>query len=142
MPGPPPKPADQRRRTNAPRANTMLLPAEGRDGETPEWPLSSMRDGEPVVWADLWRTPQAVAWERLGWTRSVARYCRSVVAADMPDAPVSLLGEVRQMEDRLGLSPLAMLRLCWEVDQTEEAATATSSGNVVTPDRWRRESTG
>ena len=27
----------------------------------------------------------------------------------------ALLGEVRQMEDRLGLSPMALKRLMWEV---------------------------
>jgi len=69
----------------------------------------------------LWRTPQAVAWEQLGWTRVVARYCHwSIQAEDSPEVPVALLGELRQLEDRLGLSPMAMLRLRWTIEQTPD----------------------
>ena len=32
-----------------------------------------------------------------------------------------LLGEVRQLEDRLGLSPMAMLRLRWQISSDEVA---------------------
>lgn len=37
--GPPPKPADQRRRRNAAVGSTTRLPAEGRQGAIPRWPL-------------------------------------------------------------------------------------------------------
>lgn len=126
MPGPAPKPADQRRRRNAPLANTVKLPAEGRTGDAPEWPLPWQRVVEAKIWADLWATPQAAAWERMGTAtvRVVARYVRllSLVegpADDEDRAPRTsatlLLGEVRQLEDRLGLTPMAMLRLRWEI---------------------------
>jgi hypothetical protein len=64
-----------------------------------------------------------VAWERLGWTRAVARYSRVLVAAEQKDATGVLLSEVRQMEDRLGLSPMSMLRLRWQIvaDELAEA---------------------
>ena len=75
MPGPAPKPDALRRRQNAPLANTVKLPSEGREGVTPDWPLSTV---EPATWAELWTTPQAVAWERLGWTRVVARYAEVI----------------------------------------------------------------
>lgn len=118
MTGPAPKPAEQRRRRNAPLANTLKLPSEGRGGETPRWPL---RTDAPDVWAELWRTPQAVAWERLGWTRIVARYVQVLAEAEVSLSP-GLLGEVRQLEDRLGLTPLSMLRLRWEVTLDEVGA--------------------
>ena len=122
--GPPPKHPSQRRRTNATIALTPL-PAEGRKGDTPEWPLPRPSAAERAVWEQLWTTPQSVAWERLGWTRAVARYCRGLVEAEKRDAPAALLSEVRQMEDRLGLTPMAMLRLRWEVvaDELAEART-------------------
>lgn len=122
--GPPPKHPSQRRRTNASLALTPL-PAEGRSGTAPEWPLPRPTAAERIVWEQLWATPQAVAWERLGWTRSVARYCRGLVEAEKKDASAALLSEVRQMEDRLGLTPMAMLRLRWEVvhDELAEART-------------------
>lgn len=122
--GPPPKHPSQRRRTNASVALTQL-PAEGRDGETPEWPLGRTSVAEKSIWVELWRSPQSVAWERLGWTRSVARYCRALVDAEKKDAAAALLAEVRQMEDRLGLTPMSMLRLRWEIapDELAEART-------------------
>lgn len=119
--GPPPKHPSQRRRTNPSVAMTRL-PAEGRSEPPPPWPLGGrISVAECAVWADLWRTPQSVAWERLGWTRSVARYCKTLVAAEKKDASAALLAEVRQMEDRLGLSPMSMLRLRWEIASDEVA---------------------
>lgn len=98
----------------------MQLPAEGRKGATPAWPLDGeAMQGEARAWEQLWRTPQAVAWERLGWTRTVARYCRILVASEAPEAPPALLAQVTAMEDRLGLTPKAMRLLLWEVTADE-----------------------
>lgn len=133
MPGPAPKP-DARRR-NAPLANTVKLPAEGRDGETPAWPLSS---SAPSTWAQLWATPQAVAWERLGWTRVVARYAEVLRVCENPEAvSVGMLGEARQLEDRLGMTPMAMLRLRWEVASDEVAEKRADKPAVATTARRR-----
>jgi hypothetical protein len=117
MPGPAPKPAEQRRRRNAPLANTVKLPAEGRSGVPPAWPLGG---AEPISWPALWATPQAAAWERLGWTWVVARYARALEHANVGN--VGVMAECRQLEDRLGLSPMAMLRLRWEIaaDEVQE----------------------
>jgi hypothetical protein len=117
MPGPAPSPEGARRRRNATLPMTQL-PAEGRPGKPPPWPLSSQPS---CLWLELWSLPQAVMWERQRLDRVVARYCRVLDAAEAVDAPVSLLGEVRQLEDRLGLSPMAMSRLRWEVAPDEVA---------------------
>lgn len=107
------------------------LPAEGREGEPPAWPLAiSATEQERDAWWELWRTPQAVAWERLGWTRTVARYCRMMVEAEEPLASAALLAQVTAMEDRLGLTPKAMRLLLWRVvsdevaDQRDKPATS------------------
>lgn len=120
MPGPPPKHPSERRRRNLPPPLTQL-PAEGRKGDAPEWPLTAGTQAERRVWAELWATPQAVMWERLGWTRTVARYCRFLVRAEKKDAATGLLAEVRQLEDRLGLTSMAMKRLQWEIVADEMA---------------------
>lgn len=172
--GPAPKPADQRARRNATVATTKL-PAEGRTGKLPRWPLipdivttarrdvwagkvddlayeldERLADGQPVgsverrldaareqlaihearlreqrkleraVWRDLWRTPQSVQWERLGWTRDVAQYVRHKVLGELGELDDAK--EARQWSDRLGLTPLAMLRLRWEVEQVAEGS--------------------
>lgn len=119
MPGPAPKPADERRRRNKPQV--VSLPAEGRVGDLPRFPFGDADDAERAVWAELWATPQAVMWERLGWIRVVARYVRLVVEAEKRKAQVTLAGEVRQLEDRLGLTPMSMKRLEWEI-VTDEVA--------------------
>jgi hypothetical protein len=74
---------------------------------------------EAELWRDLWATPQAVAWERLGWTREVAQYVRWKVKAELGDLDASK--EARQLGDRLGLTPLALLRLRWEIAPDEVA---------------------
>lgn len=114
MPGPAPKHPSERRRQN-PTAAMVQLPAEGRKGRSPRWPLGKASSDEREIWTRLWSTPQAKAWERLGYHRVVARYARLLTKAEDADAPITLLGEVRQLEDRLGLTPMAMLRLRWEI---------------------------
>lgn len=165
--GPAPKPDGQRRRRNATVAMTKL-PAEGRTGPVPDWPLipdvttKARRDLAAVkverleddlaaaqdegnnpdrierrldaareklaileaqlaeqqalelrLWDDLWTLPQAVQWERLSWMRDVAQYVRHKVLAELGD--LNSGKEARQYSDRLGLTPLAMLRLRWAV---------------------------
>jgi hypothetical protein len=108
-------------RRNA-RSGPVKLPAEGRSGEIPPWPLSGRGSAaERGAWERLWRTPQAVAWEKLGWTRTVARYCRLMIEAEKRDAPMKALAEARQLEDRLGLTPKAMRLLLWEIVDDEMA---------------------
>lgn len=116
MPGPAPKPAGERRRRNAPLANNTQLPAGGRVGDAPTWPLEC---DEPPVWVELWATPQSAAWERLGWTRVVARYALLLPQAEVAGCSAAILTATQQIEDRLGLSPMAMLRLRWEVAADE-----------------------
>lgn len=119
MPGPAPKDPSARRRRNASVGKT-LLPAGGHVGDPPVWPL---RSDEPVVWAELWSTPQAAAWAQLGYTRVVARYAflLEIIEGGEGAPAAAILGEVRQMEDRLGLNPKAMRSLLWEVAADEVA---------------------
>ena len=120
-----PKPADQRRRRNAPLANTLKLPRAGRKGKPPAFP-GELNDYDAQVWADLWHTPMAVAWELDNNIRTVARYLLLMRAAEQAlaagEVAASALGEVRQLEDRLGLTPMARLRLRWEIDDSDDVA--------------------
>jgi hypothetical protein len=120
----------------------MLLPSEGRQGPTPPWPLPpsikidalNLAEIELEVWAEAWATPQAVAWERLGWTRDVAQYVRWKVLGEA--GGLDEAKEARQWSDRLGLSPLALLRLNWSVVQDELAEQReTSKPDETSPKR-------
>lgn len=128
MPGPPP---DRNARRKNARPDWRNLPAEGREGPAPEWPVGKPSEESAELWASLWATPQAAAWEDLGWTRVVARYASIVLACDKPDVPASLLGEARQLEDRLGLSPMAMKRLQWEIGPPALAEVAANVSNIA-----------
>ena len=98
------------------------LPAEGRKGDVPNWPLSGKQSAaEREAWAELWSTPQSVAWERLGagCIREVARYCRLRTAAEKPTATAAQQAQVTALADRLGLTPKAMRLLLWEIVEDE-----------------------
>lgn len=119
MPGPPPKPNGERRRRNAPRANTTLLPAGGRLGPAPKWPLG----GLPAEgWDDIWSRPQAVMWEKMGAAEIVARYLllrEKIADPAYPESQnASFWNVLTNLEDRLGLTPTAMMRLQWEIEGT------------------------
>lgn len=122
MPGPAPS-ANPRRR-NA-RPNTTQLPAAGYTGPVPDWPIARAVKAEKEAWEQLWKLPQAAAWAQMNVARTVARYVRALVVAESRDSTAFQLSEVRQLEDRLGLTPMAMLRLRWEVvaDEFAEART-------------------
>jgi hypothetical protein len=142
MPGPPGKPASTRRRRNS-QPGARILPAAGRQGNPPRWPLHRpASDEEAALWAELWATPQAHAWNDVANPRVVARYVLWSVAAESDAAapPVALLAELRQLEDRLGLSPMAMTRLRWTIEQVSSipdtptpASGQASPANAPTP---------
>lgn len=134
MPRPPNKNA---RRRNA-RPEWRQLPLAGRCGPPPVFPLAGRQSRALVeLWGELWRSPQAVVWEELGWVRLVARYARLLLVAERADASASLLGEVRQLEDRLGLSPMAVKRLQWEIVPEAPAAADADDGSVARLDEYR-----
>ena len=137
-----PKPDGQRRRRNAVVPMTQL-PLGGRRGAAPAWPDGIEAPDSLDLWAELWATPAAAAWERLNSHHQVARYVALLGLAEkmVGDGRFQpqVFAEVRQLEDRLGLNPLAMLRLRWEVSADEVAAAraerpATSRPRVVDQD--------
>lgn len=127
--GPGPNPNSRRQTGN--QAHTWTdLPAGGFDGPTPAWPLAAMlkvsvelaetlHERELVVWASIWRTPQAAAWSRNGWQHDVALYVRYLVLGETGD--LDSAKEARMWSDRLGLNPAAMLKNRWRVARDEVA---------------------
>jgi hypothetical protein len=98
--------------------------------------LRAQRRLEAQLWKDLWSTPQSVQWERLRYTREVARYVRHTVLAELGD--IGAAKEARQWSDRLGLTPLALLRLRWAIAEDEVAARRTERA-AATPTAQTRE---
>jgi hypothetical protein len=99
-----------------------VLPAEGRRGTPPRWPLTKQSPREKSLWLKLWAKPQAIMWERLGQELEVALYVRRFTEAELMDSTVSLSTLVRQMGDSLGLTTPGLRANRWRIDRGEEAA--------------------
>ncbi|MEO3978783.1 hypothetical protein [Streptomyces sp. CAU 1734] len=117
--GPAPDPDALRRERDA--GEWTILPADGRHGATPEWPLLEQTERENELWERLWRLPQALMWERYSQEIEVALYVRRLAAAEEPDAGVNLGTLVRQMSDSLGLTTPGIRANRWRIDRVEEA---------------------
>lgn len=119
--GPAPDPMALRR-DRRDDAEWTTLPAEGRAGDPPAWPLTRATIREAHMWAKLWAKPQAVQWAKLGQEMEVALYTRRFVEAEKPKAAASLTTLVRQMADALGLTIPGMRVNRWRIatDQVAE----------------------
>jgi hypothetical protein len=118
--GPAPDPTALRRDRDA--GEWTILPAEGRQGAMPEWPLPEQTIREADLWDALWRKPQAIMWERYGQEFEVALYVRRFSEAELMDSRVNLSTLIRQMADSLGLTTPGMRANRWRVDRAEESA--------------------
>jgi hypothetical protein len=100
--------------------------------------LGTSNPAERALWADAWSWPQAVAWEKQGTAvREVAMYVRWSLLAERADPKAA--GESRMLADRLGLTPMAMRRLMWEVvpDEVGEKRDARAAATSSSPARRR-----
>lgn len=139
MPGPPPKELAQGASYNPKKGKNNYiiteLPAEGRQGPTPEWPF---RGRPPKYWAHVWTLPQAVEWERIGAEDIVARYVKlrsAVYNTGLDEVKSSYLTELRYLEDSLGLTPKGMQSLRWRIRPSDSTVESTSSAR---PSKSRR----
>lgn len=146
--GPPPDPKALRRERPGDKDGWVSLPSEGRRGNAPAWPLAKWRDLEKAkapefrndagarvldareleIWRQIWKTPQAAQWDRLGWKHDVALYVRMMVGAEQGDMRAA--SEARQWSDRLGLSQMAMLRNRWRIAEDEVAAKRSAAASA------------
>lgn len=138
--GPPPDPAANRRNRPSDRAGFVHLPAAGREGDPPEWPLPGRASKfELERWAIEWRKPQAIMWERLGLEIHVAMYVRTL-GASAKSHSASAVNNLLRMMDSLGLSAAGQASLRWIIDDEpaqpapRRAATSTAKDrlNVIT----------
>jgi hypothetical protein len=172
MPGP--LPSQNRRRRNAPTVPTTTLPAKGRTGRVPAVPnWTRLRKTGTAWWRWAWHTPQAAGWatgmeslvarrasleddlaaagevesleldELLGAQAAVVREAIGRLAA-LAAGRLAIFREMRELDDRLGLSPKGMATLRWTIAEDDEPRTAraTTGGVVVVPDRWRDAAAG
>lgn len=136
--GPAPDPNALRRNRPSDRSGWRTLPAGGRQGEPPQWPLTTAADREQDLWEDLWAKPQAVIWEEMGQALEVALFVRTLVEAEKPDARVDIKKQVRGYLDSLGLSVQGMLRHRWKIAPPEGQVVEEPSAAAEEPTARRR----
>ena len=81
--------------------------------------LELVEESERELWTSLWALPQAVMWEAAHAHREVAQYVRWKIRAEQGE--IEAAREARMWSDRLGLNPLALLRLRVEIENAEAA---------------------
>jgi len=124
--GPAPDPTALRRDRDV--GEWTILPAEGRQGATPDWPLTEESVRESELWDVMWRRPQALMWERYGQEYEVALYVRRLTEAELMDSRVNLTTLVKQMADSLGLTTPGMRANRWRIAADEVAERRESGG--------------
>jgi hypothetical protein len=132
--GPAPTSQERSHKAKAPDSHGWItLPADGREGDAPDFPLTSPAPRELELWERLWETPQATMWEQLHQDFEVASYVRLLVVAEQPGAPIVTWTQVKQFAESLGLSVSGMQRNRWtiaKVDADDETPTL-SAGSPV-----------
>jgi hypothetical protein len=129
-------------------ADWIRLPASGRKGEPPPWPLTRGTGREKALWADEWKRPQAIMWQANGQELEVALYVRAIRIAENPKAKAGDRTLVVRLQEHLGLSQPGLARNRWMiVDDVAmaESAPADTGGGAQRPipisdarDRLRR----
>lgn len=122
----------------------QALPAEGHDGEAPEYPLRPMvcfytyvddgekvrahddgatdlfRDREQELWEWAWTLPQACAWAREPWRwHTVAMWVRTAVVCEGPDAQAADKNSLHRFADQIGMTPAGMRENGWAIAADE-----------------------
>lgn len=149
-------PTGNARRRNAPTIPTDTFSADGYVGEVPD-PVNPLLVAERRLYDWAWSTPAACGWHWsdaeivADWARLkalAASYLAGEVVklgkdgGEIPaELPSALLTQITAREDRLYLSPMARKRARTTIVGDAPTAAASSSDNVVTPDRWKRTGT-
>lgn len=119
--GPAPTSQDRSHKGKAQAEGWITLPADGRDGPEPHFPLADASPRELELWSRLWETPQATMWEQLHQDFEVACYVRLLVSAEKPRSSAIIWSQVKQFAESLGLSVSGMQRNKWTVGVVDRA---------------------
>jgi hypothetical protein len=122
MPGPAPKPAHLRQRTNkkAGATNTLVAPDSPEIPAIPNPDARTWHELTLSAWKHAWESPMSTQWLE---TDIDALGRLAVLWDEFYKEPESkTMAEIRLQEQRFGLSPLDRSRLQWEVARGDEAA--------------------
>lgn len=99
------------------------LPAEGYQGEAPDFPLPSESGREQALWAWAWALPQAAAWSVQPWRwHSVAMWVRTAVVCEGHEAMAADKNSLHRFADQIGLTPAGLKENGWKIAADELAS--------------------
>ena len=104
------------------------LPAEGYEGEPPDFPLPDPTPREIELWEWAWSTPQACAWSMPSesWrARTVALWVRLSVKCEDPEVGAAHLAQLHRFADQIGMTTAGLAEMGWKIkvdDLAERAA--------------------
>lgn len=99
------------------------LPAEGYDGEAPEFPLPDVTYNEQSLWTWAWKQPQAAAWAREPWRwMNVALWVRTFVKCAAEDAKAAEVNSLHRLAEEIGMTTSGLKLNGWKIaaDQLAE----------------------
>lgn len=145
------------------------LPAQGYDGDVPEWPLpnravyrweyedkrrfqvldedatEAVRDRELEMWAWAWSTPQAWAWAQPSesWRlHTVAMWVRTYVLCESSEATAADKGSLHRFADQIGMTPAGLKENGWAIAADEVGERAAERSDKPKPARRLRAVSG
>jgi hypothetical protein len=112
----------------------VKLPSLPRINKPPSLPKGFSSDAE-AWWSTVWDSPMAAVYLEAD-VPALTRLASLIDQAAQGEVGAKLLGEIRQLEDRFGLSPLARRRLQWELEQANEQSSPVEPAGQE--QRWLR----
>lgn len=100
-----------------------------------------MEPAHPRWWTDLWDSPVAQNYTRMD-EFSLVLLAQLVDEVAWGNASKDILAEIRQLQDRFGLSPLARRRLGWVVKAGDANDQPQPGDNVTEIRTWCRRALG
>lgn len=113
-----------------------MLPATGREGDAPDWPLEVPEPNQEEIdfWNRIWQSPQAILWEADQTYDLVAFYVRTHLEAMHPRAGAQARTFARQLAESLYLTGPALASGRYVIQQSSEARAIQAARDVPIQD--------
>lgn len=133
-----PPPAEDSGRSDARGVVFTALPSEGSKRKPPPWPLFpnpiEIAAGlELDRWAEIWKSPQAVAWHAQRWRwLTIAQYVRMAVHVELAGKAADVTAMIR-LADQIGFTPAGLKENGWKIAEDQVAQRRTAKKAAARP---------
>lgn len=108
-----PKPDSERVGAKRQQFEWTNLPESGNPNPPPPMPDGYFSETSQAKWEELWHSPQSLMWQ--GFYGIVEKYIFLYNDFIVADTKAPLAAPMTGCEDRLGLSPKAMMQMRWRI---------------------------